>query len=105
MDINKVLAELREERSQLEEAILILERLARGRGRMPPAVIRPLSLKRDRRAVHGSVMQHYEFEVERALTDKEWLERLDADPAPSIPDWLAPFASTPVKLRGQQKDE
>jgi hypothetical protein len=40
MDVNKVLAELREERAQIEEAILILERLARGRGKRrgrPPA--------------------------------------------------------------------
>jgi hypothetical protein len=40
MDINKMLAELRQEREQLEEAILTLERLARGRGRRrgrPPA--------------------------------------------------------------------
>jgi hypothetical protein len=40
MDINKMIAELREEREQVEEAILTLERLARGRGRRrvrPPA--------------------------------------------------------------------
>ena len=33
MDVTKILDELREERVQLEEAILSLERLARGRGR------------------------------------------------------------------------
>jgi hypothetical protein len=33
MDVIKMLAELRQERDQLEEAILTLERLARGRGR------------------------------------------------------------------------
>jgi len=33
MDINKMLAELRQEREQIEEAIMTLERLARGRGR------------------------------------------------------------------------
>jgi hypothetical protein len=33
MDIAKMLAELREERQQVEEAILTLERVARGRGR------------------------------------------------------------------------
>jgi hypothetical protein len=33
MDISKMLSELREERSVIEEAILVLERLARGRGR------------------------------------------------------------------------
>ena len=40
MDVSKILAELREERQQLEEAIVSLERLARGRGRRrgrPPA--------------------------------------------------------------------
>ena len=40
MDVIKMLAELRQERDQLEEAILTLERLARGRGRRrgrPPA--------------------------------------------------------------------
>ena len=31
MDVTKILAELRSERAQLEEAILSLERLARGR--------------------------------------------------------------------------
>lgn len=40
MDVTKILAELRQEREQLEEAILSLERLASGRGRRrgrPPA--------------------------------------------------------------------
>lgn len=40
MDVSKVLAELRQERQQLEEAIMTLERLARGRGKRrgrPPA--------------------------------------------------------------------
>lgn len=40
MDINKMLVELRQEREQIEEAIMTLERLARGRGRRrgrPPA--------------------------------------------------------------------
>jgi hypothetical protein len=33
MDVAKMLSELREEREQIEEAILSLERLARGRGK------------------------------------------------------------------------
>jgi hypothetical protein len=33
MDVSKMLAELRQEREQIEEAIIILERLARGRGK------------------------------------------------------------------------
>ena len=40
MDVLKMLADLRQERDQLEESILTLERLARGRGRRrgrPPA--------------------------------------------------------------------
>lgn len=40
MDVAKMLAELRQEREQIEEAILSLERLARGRGKRrgrPPA--------------------------------------------------------------------
>jgi hypothetical protein len=40
VDVTKILEELRQEREQLEEAILSLERLARGRGRRrgrPPA--------------------------------------------------------------------
>ena len=40
MDLTKMLAELRQEREQIEEAIMSLERLARGRGKRrgrPPA--------------------------------------------------------------------
>ena len=40
MDVAKILAELRQEREQIEEAILSLERLAQGRGKRrgrPPA--------------------------------------------------------------------
>lgn len=40
MDVQKMLTELRQEREQIEEAILTLERLARGRGKRrgrPPA--------------------------------------------------------------------
>ncbi|MDX2151519.1 MAG: hypothetical protein SFV54_12350 [Bryobacteraceae bacterium] len=40
MDVMKMLTELRQEREQIEEAILSLERLARGRGKRrgrPPA--------------------------------------------------------------------
>jgi hypothetical protein len=33
MDVNKILVELRQERQQIEEAIISLERLARSRGR------------------------------------------------------------------------
>jgi hypothetical protein len=40
MDVTKMLTELRQERESIEEAIMVLERLARGRGRRrgrPPA--------------------------------------------------------------------
>jgi hypothetical protein len=40
MDVTKILSELRQEREQLEEAIMSLERLARGQGKRrgrPPA--------------------------------------------------------------------
>ena len=49
MDVIKMLAELRQERDQLEEAILTLERLARGRGRRrgrPPAWMTELKRRR-----------------------------------------------------------
>jgi hypothetical protein len=44
MDVTRILAELRSERAQLEEAIDSLERLARGRGKRrgrPPAWLAP----------------------------------------------------------------
>ena len=49
MDVSKILTELREERQQIEEAIISLERLARGRGRRrgrPPAWISEMTTKR-----------------------------------------------------------
>jgi hypothetical protein len=49
MDVSKILAELREERAQIEEAILSLERLANGRGRRrgrPPAWMSEMTAKR-----------------------------------------------------------
>ncbi|MCC6857154.1 MAG: hypothetical protein IT158_01260 [Bryobacterales bacterium] len=51
MDVTKILAELRQEREQIEEAILSLERLARGRGRRrgrPPAWMAAVTKKRGR---------------------------------------------------------
>jgi hypothetical protein len=49
MDVSKILTELKEERTQLEEAILSLERLARGRVRRrgrPPAWMSEMTAKR-----------------------------------------------------------
>ena len=49
MDVSKILAELKEERQQIEEAILSLERLARGRGKRrgrPPAWLGEIGPKR-----------------------------------------------------------
>jgi hypothetical protein len=51
MDVTKILAELRQERVQLDEAIISLERLARGRGRRrgrPPAWLAEAPRKRGR---------------------------------------------------------
>ncbi|PYT29364.1 MAG: hypothetical protein DMG58_16435 [Acidobacteria bacterium] len=51
MDVPKILTELRQEREQIEEAIMSLERLARGRGRRrgrPPAWMSELDKKRGR---------------------------------------------------------
>lgn len=53
MDVTKILADLRQEREQLEEAIMSLERLASGRGRRrgrPPAWMAE-ARKRDRPVV------------------------------------------------------
>jgi hypothetical protein len=44
MDVTKILAELKAEREQIEEAIISLERLARGRGKRrgrPPSWLSP----------------------------------------------------------------
>jgi len=49
MDVTKILAELKEERVQIEEAIVSLERLARGRGRRrgrPPSWMAEITTKR-----------------------------------------------------------
>jgi len=49
MDVTKILADLRQEREQIEEAILSLERLARGRGRRrgrPPTWMTEITAKR-----------------------------------------------------------
>ena len=49
MDVSKILADLKEERQQIEEAILSLERLARGRGRRrgrPPGWMAEAGVKR-----------------------------------------------------------
>jgi DNA invertase Pin-like site-specific DNA recombinase len=51
MDVSKILTELRQEREQIEEAIMSLERLARGRGRRrgrPPSWMAELDKKRGR---------------------------------------------------------
>jgi len=51
MDVNKILVELRQERVQIEEAIVSLERLARSRGRRrgrPPAWLSAVTKRRGR---------------------------------------------------------
>jgi hypothetical protein len=50
MDVSKILAELRRERDQIDEAILTLERLAQSRGRRrgrPPAWMKALREERE----------------------------------------------------------
>lgn len=55
MDVSKILAELKREKDQLEEAIMSLERLVRGRGKRrgrPPAWLTEMK-ERDRPATKG----------------------------------------------------
>jgi hypothetical protein len=57
MDVSKILAELKAEREQIEEAILSLERLARGRGKhrgRPPAWMAEVELPKRRGRPPGS---------------------------------------------------
>ncbi len=57
MDVAKILAELKSEREQIEEAILSLERLARGRARgrgRPPAYMAELDVPKRRGRPPGS---------------------------------------------------
>jgi len=53
MDVNKILEELRQEREQIEDAIISLERLARGRGKRrgrPPTWMKEASERKKVRA-------------------------------------------------------
>lgn len=57
MDVTKILAELKAEREQIEQAILSLERLAHGRGRKrgrPPAWMAEVSAPKRRGRPPGS---------------------------------------------------
>ena len=57
MDVSKILAELRLEREQIEEAILSLERLAKGRGRRrgrPPSWLSQVQVPKRRGRPPGS---------------------------------------------------
>jgi hypothetical protein len=57
MDVSKILAELKAEREQIEEAILSLERLARGRGKQrgrPPNWMAEMALPKRRGRPPGS---------------------------------------------------
>lgn len=56
MDVNKMLQDLRAEREQIEEAILSLERLARGRGKRrgrPPAWLASAKMQVGKKAEEG----------------------------------------------------
>ena len=53
MDVNKILTDLRQEREQIEDAIISLERLARGRGKRrgrPPAWMKDAEDRRQTRS-------------------------------------------------------
>jgi hypothetical protein len=57
MDVTKILAELKSEREQIEEAIVSLERLARGRGRRrgrPPSWMAEVNAPKRRGRPPGS---------------------------------------------------
>jgi hypothetical protein len=57
MDVDKILAELRSERAQIEEAIISLERLAKGRGRRrgrPPSWMAEVTIPKRRGRPPGS---------------------------------------------------
>jgi len=57
MDVSKILAELKAEREQIEEAILSLERLARGRGSKrgrPPSWMAEVNIPKRRGRPPGS---------------------------------------------------
>lgn len=72
MDVAKILSELRDERVQIEEAILSLERLARGRGKRrgrPPAWMSEFTAKRRGRPP-GSKNKVTEAEPATGLTAK-----------------------------------
>lgn len=56
MDINKILTGLRQEREQMEDAIISLERLARGRGKRrgrPPAWMKEANDRKHGRGARG----------------------------------------------------
>ena len=57
MDVSRILVELKSEREQIEEAILSLERLARGRGKRrgrPPSWLTDVSAPKRRGRPPGS---------------------------------------------------
>jgi hypothetical protein len=60
MDVAKMIADLRQEREQVEEAIVVLERLASGRGKRrgrPPAWMTTLNTTKKRGRPPGSKNQ------------------------------------------------
>ncbi len=73
MDVSKILAELREERQQIEEAIVSLERLAHGRGRRPgrpPSWMAEVSAPKRRGRPPGSKNKVQEVQVAGAGSTK-----------------------------------
>ena len=71
MDVTKILAELRSERGQIEEAIVSLERLARGRGRRrgrPPLWLAEATAPKRRGRPPGSKNKTISVGVGQAIT-------------------------------------
>jgi hypothetical protein len=80
MDINKMLAELHEERDHVDEAILVLSRLARGgaprRGRPPKWMTDPNSAEPKRRGrPPGSKMSAEARKAQSKRMKKYWATR------------------------------
>jgi hypothetical protein len=83
MDILKMLADLRAEREQIEEAIVVLERLAAGHGKRrgrPPAWMAKTIIKTTNEAQSGR--KRFSMETRKRMAEaqqKRWAERKKAE--------------------------
>ena len=95
MDVTKILTELRQEREQIEEAIMSLERLARGRGRRrgrPPAWMTELDKKTGKSRVRVINVANPSYKIAREYMIR--LEKEDLEDAEKL-RLLAQAASSP----------